>query len=483
MNPRLLFALCLPLLFATFSIQAAKPNAKATAALLEAAANGDEDDILAALAAGADPNARDAEKNTPLILTAPQSLFGKDRKIVEAFVAAKVQIDATNGDGITALMNAASGGRDGMVRLLLEYGAKVDRADTDGWTALMYAAAGGHWSAVKELIEAKATVDAASKKGWTPLGLALYNGRGSASEKLIAAGAKMPEKAPNGLNAILLAAYGRDLACVRQVLEAGQPTTGRDADGWSALALASAYGDGQIAMELLRAGADAASKDDEGRTALDRAKEFEHHELIAILGGPWTKPAVKGAALTIPCTPLGGNVEARFAIDSGALVVSTTYPKPLLYYIGGGNTNRAASAKQFTYEGSFTPSYYFDVDSNAKTGVKESMFKEANGSEYAIDYSQYGTSVTLEYRNADGEALSKSVYANVVSVDVEKEGESVDTSSVGDDAPRAINDQGVLVTRVPLSLLNLAAGKTIRVTGSIGSCGKPAVGKIKLTSD
>ena len=38
---------------------------------------------------------------------------------------------------------------------------------------------------------------------------------------------------------------------------------------------------------------------------------------------------------------------------------------------------------------------------------------------------------------------------------------------------------GVLVTRVPLSLLNLSRGKTIRATGVIGACAAVA-GKVKL---
>src|SRR5947199_9193523 len=91
-----------------FSAGAAKPPAKpaakskATQRLLEAAASGDEDNILAALAAGGDPNARDEDKATPLILCSTQSLFGKERKIVEAFVKAKAKIDAVDRDGASA---------------------------------------------------------------------------------------------------------------------------------------------------------------------------------------------------------------------------------------------------------------------------------------------------------------------------------------------------------------------------------------------
>ncbi|MEO8036545.1 MAG: ankyrin repeat domain-containing protein, partial [Acidobacteriota bacterium] len=90
-------------------------SAEATAQLLEAAAAGDEDRILSAIAAGADVNARDDGQATPLILTAPNSLFMKERKVVEAFVKAGAKVDAADKDGMTPLMAAASTGRDGMV--------------------------------------------------------------------------------------------------------------------------------------------------------------------------------------------------------------------------------------------------------------------------------------------------------------------------------------------------------------------------------
>lgn len=471
-----------------FSAGAAKPPAKsaakskATEQLLEAAASGDEDNILAALAAGGDPNARDEDKATPLILCSTQSLFGKERKIVEAFVKAKVKIDAVDKDGASALIAAAASGRDGMVRLLIENNAKVDLKDNDGWTALMYAASGGHSSVVKELIEAKADINATEKKGWTPLGMALYQGRGAAAETLLKAGAKWPEKTPNGLSPVLLATYGRDLQGVRQVLEAGLPVDGRDEDGWPAVEVAAFFGDGQIMMELLRAGADPSVKDKEGKNALDRAIENKNDEVAALLGGPWKVEKPKGGAtISIPCPALGGKVNANFTVDGSTLVATTLFPKPMTYYLGGGNTNRAKSAKAYTYEGSFAPTYYLDVDSNAKTGAKEQLFKEAIGSEYDIDYSQYGTTVTLTYTDSKGKEHSKPVYANVLDVSVEKAGEMMDTSELPeDDRPRAANMNGVLVTRVPLSLMNLTPGKTIRMTAKIGACGEGVVAKVKL---
>ena len=417
-----------------------KQKQEATAKLLAASAEGDEDEILEAIAAGADVNARDAEKNTPLILMASQSLFGKERKIVEAMVAAKARVDDTADDGVTALMVAASAGRDGMVRLLLQNGAKVDKADNDGWTPLMYASGSGHWSVVKELIDAEADVNHRDKKGWSPIVLALFNGRGSAAENLIKAGAKMPATGPNGMSMALMATYGRDLACVDHVIESGAKLDGVDDDGWCSLAVAASNGDAQIVTALLRAGANPAVKDKEGKTALDRAHEAKLGEIASLLGDPWKKTMPSsGTTVTIPCS---GDVKANFTADDSSLTITTLYPKPLAYYIGGDKP--------------FTPTYSLG--------------------DFMIGYSQYGTSVTLEYLDSKGNARSKQVYAHVLDVRAQKKETDIE---FGDERPRAVNDDGVLVSKFPLEPLGLKRGKTVPLTAQIGNC-TPVKGKVKL---
>ena len=421
---------------------AATPQEKkaATAKLLAAAAEGDEDEILAAVAAGADVNARDPEKNTPLILMASQSLFGKERKIVEAMVAAKARVDDSADDGVTALMVASSAGRDGMVRLLLQNGAKVDKPDNDGWTPLMYASGAGHWSVVKELIDAEADVNHRDKKGWSPIVLALYNGRGSAAENLIKAGAKLPEQGPNGMSMALMATYGRDLACVEHVIKSGAKLDGVDEDGWCSLAVAASNGDAQIVMELLRAGANPAIKDKEGKTAVDRARQYKLTEIASLLGDPWKKTLPSsGTTVTIPCS---GDVKANFTADESLLTVTTLYPKPLTYYIGGDKP--------------FTPTYALG--------------------DLMLGYSQYGTSVTLEYQDSKGNPRQKQVYAHVLDVRAQKKETDIE---FGDESPRPINDEGVLVTKFPMEPLGLKKGKTVPLTAQIGNC-TPVKTKVKL---
>jgi ankyrin repeat protein len=468
------FTLCL---FAVSALAAApkgkKPNAEATKALQAAAAEADDEKILAALAQGGDPLAQDENGNNVLHLAAMGDYFGsKFIPVFEALLAAKVPIEAKNKAGQTALMLAAREGEDNSVDWLIEHGAKVNERSGTGWTPLMLAAYNGQQFVISSLLRADADLKVKDAEGWDALMLAIAEGRGGVAEKLIEAGAVIPPGPIDGLTPLLHAVYGGDLRSVRLVLDKKPDLTARDLDGWSALELAAYNGHEQIAMELLRAGIDPNLKDKEGKTALDQAKAREETEIAALLGGPWDRPKTGGTKIVIPCPVLGGDVQAFFEVRDGDLFVSTVYAKPLSYYLGGGFTNRADSAVKYTYDGMAGPAYHFDVDSNKKTGRKaDPLEKGVEGSEYDLAYSEYGTSVVWTYSDSEGEEHSKQVYANVFSADLTKQGETLEAETAGELSIGAENLNGVLQTKIPLSALGLQAGKKIRVVATVGTCG------------
>lgn len=467
MHRRVLFSLLSLLLF----VAATKNDA--TKRLLAAADDRDADGIVAALAAGADPNALSDNKTPALVTVASQTFFGHEKEVVAAFLKAKANLNVADADGATPLMAAAATDHGDTLEALIAAGAKLEAKDSDGWTAVHYAVMNSNWSVLDKLIAAKANVNAVANDKYSALMMALGSGRGSIAEKLMKAGAKWPASWPDGASTLLHATSGRDLQAVRIAL-ANSPKLDdvTPDDGSTALSIAAWNGDAQIVMELLRAGANPAIKDKKGNTPLDDATSQKNTEIVALLGGKWDKPRPNGGkTISVPCPALGGTVESNFAVDGKALVFTTTFPHPLTYYLGGGNTNRAESAKKFTYEGSFTPAYYLDTDSNPKSGRKAEMFeKEAAGAEYSVEYSQYGTTVVLHYLTAKGEERTKHVYGNVLDVDIKKGNDDMDLSGLGEDIPEAENDQGVLRSRIPLSLLALKPGSSLRMTAKIGSC-------------
>ena len=75
-------------------------------------------------------------------------------------------------DGATLLMDAADGGQEAMVRMLLQRGASVNLQDSDGFTALMDAAIQGHTTVVQALLDAKADASLQNISGGTALMMA-----------------------------------------------------------------------------------------------------------------------------------------------------------------------------------------------------------------------------------------------------------------------------------------------------------------------
>ena len=450
-----------------------KYDKKATDALLEAAVNHEGDDIIAALEANADPNVRGENEWTPLMFASSGTIFGDEEKVIEAFVKAKADFEAKNNYGQTALMIAAREGRWAQLEALIKHGAKVDAKDQDGWTGLMLAAYNGQIQCVKLLIAAKADVNVKTADDWDAAQLAISEGRGSSARAIVEAGAVMPKTGPGKTSPLIHSTYGGDLEAVRLVLESSPDLTARDSDEWSALEIAANNGYPQIVMELLRAGIDPSLKDKEGKTALDRAIATEQPEIIALLGGKWDHPTPGGTKISVPCKLAGGNVDGFVEVRDADLLFSTLFPKPMSWYLGGGNTNRSKSSKQLTFDGSVAPSFYLDTDTNPKTGQKADMFtKVAVGAEYSLEYSEIGTSVTISFTDSDGKSQDRNVYGNVFDPTLKKEGEYLDG---GDFYATSHNENGVLQTSVPMELIGVKPGQKVRIVFEAGSCGSKEV--------
>lgn len=84
-----------------------------------------------------------------------------------------VNINATDEDGETALMDAADDRNSEVLKLLIANGANVNLADEDGETALMKAADEGRSENVKLLIQAGANINAIDEDGETALDKAI----------------------------------------------------------------------------------------------------------------------------------------------------------------------------------------------------------------------------------------------------------------------------------------------------------------------
>lgn len=152
--------------------------AKATAALLEAAAAGDETVVREAVMMGADANVRGEEDRTPLMLAA----YDGHTEIIGFLLDQGAQVDDFDSQGRTALMYASTGPFVETVELLLLWQADPNIADRDErFTALMHAAAEGQPEVVRALLNNGADPTATDIDGDTALDFAMQNGHQEAA--------------------------------------------------------------------------------------------------------------------------------------------------------------------------------------------------------------------------------------------------------------------------------------------------------------
>jgi len=152
----------------------------------------DAGSIAALLQRGFDPNTRDPNGQTGLIL----ALHGENLAAAEALMASpELRVDSANPVGESALMMAALRGQTAWCKRLLERGAPVNKP---GWSPLHYAATGPEPRIVQMLLERDAVVDADSPNRTTPLMMAARYGPEESVALLLARGAD--PKRTNELN-------------------------------------------------------------------------------------------------------------------------------------------------------------------------------------------------------------------------------------------------------------------------------------------
>lgn len=189
--------------------------------LLAAAERGDAAGVQAALAAGADPNTRDAARRTALIIAGENGAIAMARLLI----AARAEINALDNRRYDALTQAAARGDHALVALLLDAGADV-RLITSPYngTALIAAAHHGHVEAIRLLLAKKPPIDHVNNLGWTALMEAIVLGDGGPRHTetlrvLLAAGANPNIPDRQGVTP-LGQAKRRGFAAMTKVLEA-----------------------------------------------------------------------------------------------------------------------------------------------------------------------------------------------------------------------------------------------------------------------
>jgi len=198
------------------------------------------------LEAGADPNAVDGDGWTALaVASRGDHPNGSVLPILRSLLSAHADANQpSTPQRFTALGGCARQGADsvGACDLLLAAGADLNAVDGFGWTALLQAAAGGNAEALMvRLVAAGASVAASTDEGRDALSFASAFQLEGAVEALLGAGTDVNVADAHGITALMRAAMYGHVKIVQVLLRAKANPDLKHADGLTALAFAKHF--------------------------------------------------------------------------------------------------------------------------------------------------------------------------------------------------------------------------------------------------
>jgi uncharacterized protein len=268
--------------------------------LSEAAKNGDKDSLRSLLQKGANVNATEGDGSTALHWAS----YRDDLEAVDILLRAGAKINIANDLGATPLWAACQNGSEAMVRRLLAAGANPNAKLMVGETPLMMASRVGNPKVVEQLLVKGADPNLRAARGQTALMWAVSQEHPEVVKVLLAHGADVRARSeawtdvmavvPHGYldynraiphgndTALLFAARTGDLASAKLLVAAGADVNETDAWGISVTVLAAHSGFTDFVEFLLDKGADAnAAK--AGFTALHEAIMRRDEKMVSAL--------------------------------------------------------------------------------------------------------------------------------------------------------------------------------------------------------
>lgn len=184
----------------------------------------DASGIAGLLNRGFDPNTRDAQGQTGLLIAVKEPSLKVVRVLLDS---PKTDVEARNAKDESPLMLAALKGQQDVVTRLIEREADINKP---GWAPLHYAATGGHVAIMKQLLDKYAFIDAQSPNGTTPLMMAAMYGTTEAVKLLLDEGADPFMKNQQGMTAAAFAqkaARPDAVALIAEAIRKKKPSDGK----------------------------------------------------------------------------------------------------------------------------------------------------------------------------------------------------------------------------------------------------------------
>jgi ankyrin repeat protein len=237
-----------------------------------------------------------------------------DTVAVRALIKQDVDVNASEGDGRTALHWAAYRSDQETVNVLIEAGARVNATTDLGITPLWVACTSGNTGIIAKLVEAGADPNIAPETDGTPLMIASRTGNAAAVKLLLAHGADVNAKeGARGQTALMWAVAEQHPDVVRVLLESGANVHARSSSSRRYVLLCCQDFEGDPG------GGDYVEEG--GDTPLlfaARVGDIESARLLLAAGGLIEDAAPTGTSALVLSAHSDQGAFARFLLDQGA---------------------------------------------------------------------------------------------------------------------------------------------------------------------
>ena len=208
----------------------------------------------------------------------------QDVEAIRTLLKQKVDINATEADGFTALHWAAQRNDLQLVELLVGAGANAKASCRYNIPPLYLAALNGNAAIMERLLNAGADPNAIAEEGQTMLMTAALSGKADAVRLLLTRGATVDTKEPyRGQTALMWAAADGNTAAVDVLLEAGADLKLKSNGGLTPLLFAVRNAHIETTVALLKRGANVNDVAPDGSSALSIASVNAFFELASVL--------------------------------------------------------------------------------------------------------------------------------------------------------------------------------------------------------
>ena len=208
----------------------------------------------------------------------------QDVATVRSLIAKRIDVNAVEADGFTALHWATQLDNAQLVDLLLKAGANAKATTRYNVSPLYLAATNGNAAIVERLLDAGADPNGIAYEGQTMLMTAALAGKADAVRLLLTRGAKIDAVEPyKGQTALMWAAAEGNTAAVDVLLEAGARLDAKSTGGFTSYLFAVRNAHIDTAVSLLKHGADVNDLAPDGSSALSMATVNAYYELASVL--------------------------------------------------------------------------------------------------------------------------------------------------------------------------------------------------------